>query len=51
MFSVHQYWHRRTHNEPRNRWLREQLRQLFDPQNPPYADRIKAFYGKLREAR
>lgn len=51
MFSVHQYWHRRTHNEPRNRWLREQLRQLFDPERPLYADLIQAFYGNLREAK
>lgn len=51
MFGVHQYWHRRTHNEPRNRWLREQLRQLFDPERPPQPDPIRAFYGNLREVK
>lgn len=51
MFSVHQYWHRRTHNEPRNRWLREQLRQLFDPERPLQADHIRAFYGSLQKAK
>jgi DNA-binding transcriptional LysR family regulator len=28
-FDVKQHWHRRFHNDPRNRWLREQVAQLF----------------------
>jgi len=51
MFSVHQYWHRRAQSDPRNRWLREQFRQLFDQQNPLYKDWIRAFYSNLREVK
>jgi len=29
-FDVKQHWHRRFHNDPRNRWLREQVAQLFN---------------------
>jgi DNA-binding transcriptional LysR family regulator len=28
-FDVKQHWHRRFHNDPRSRWLREQVAQLF----------------------
>lgn len=51
MFSVHQYWHRRAQTDPRNKWLREQFRQLFDPQNPLYEEWIRTFYGNPREVK
>jgi DNA-binding transcriptional LysR family regulator len=28
-FDVKQHWHRKFHNDPRSRWLREQVAQLF----------------------
>jgi DNA-binding transcriptional LysR family regulator len=42
-FDLKVYWHRRFDNEPRNRWLREQLIGLFGkdarPTFPPAASR------------
>jgi DNA-binding transcriptional LysR family regulator len=29
-FDVKQHWHRKFHNEPRNRWLREQVVNIFN---------------------
>jgi DNA-binding transcriptional LysR family regulator len=29
-FDVKQHWHRKVHNDPRNRWLREQVASLFN---------------------
>jgi DNA-binding transcriptional LysR family regulator len=32
-FDVKQHWHRKFHNDPRNRWLREQVAELFNDEN------------------
>jgi hypothetical protein len=29
-FDVKQHWHRKYHNDARNRWLREQVASLFN---------------------
>jgi DNA-binding transcriptional LysR family regulator len=31
-FDVKQHWHRKLHNDPRHKWLREQVAQLFNDQ-------------------
>jgi DNA-binding transcriptional LysR family regulator len=32
-FDVKQHWHRKFHNDPRSRWLREQVADLFNDEN------------------
>jgi DNA-binding transcriptional LysR family regulator len=32
-FDLKQHWHRKFHNDPRNKWLREQVAQLFNDEN------------------
>lgn len=44
-FTICQYWHRRTHREPGYRWLREQMKTLFNPATDPYAAVCEALYG------
>ncbi len=44
-FTIHQYWHRRTHRSAAHRWLREQLRTLFNGTTDPYRDEAERLYG------
>lgn len=46
MFMVQQHWHRRFHNEPRHRWLREQVAFLFNDASDLWRDTEEALYGK-----
>jgi len=36
-FTIRQYWHRRYHNDPANRWLREVFSRLFQRESSPGA--------------
>jgi DNA-binding transcriptional LysR family regulator len=44
-FSVQQHWHRRTHHELKNKWLREQLVRLFDESQDEWKQIESALYG------
>jgi DNA-binding transcriptional LysR family regulator len=37
-FDVKQHWHRRFHTDPRNRWLREQVAQLFNDETDEWRE-------------
>jgi DNA-binding transcriptional LysR family regulator len=37
-FDVKQHWHRRFHNDPRNRWLRQQVAQLFNDETDEWRE-------------
>lgn len=38
-FTIRQYWHRRYHTDPANRWLREVFSRLYQRDSPPRAKR------------
>lgn len=44
-FGVQQHWHRRVHNDPRHRWLRAQMAELFSEQSDEWLDIEAALYG------
>jgi hypothetical protein len=35
-FDLKQHWHRKYHSDSRNRWLRQQVAQLFNDQTDEY---------------
>jgi DNA-binding transcriptional LysR family regulator len=37
-FDVKQHWHRRFHNDPRNRWLRAQVAELFNDETDEWRE-------------
>ena len=37
-FDVKQHWHRRFHNDPRNRWLRQQVATLFNDETDEWRE-------------
>jgi DNA-binding transcriptional LysR family regulator len=37
-FDVKQHWHRKFHNDPRNRWLREQVACLFNDETDEWQE-------------
>ena len=37
-FDVKQHWHRKFHNDPRTRWLREQVANLFNDENDEWRE-------------
>jgi len=37
-FDVKQHWHRKFHNDPRSRWLREQVASLFNDENDEWRE-------------
>jgi DNA-binding transcriptional LysR family regulator len=37
-FDVKQHWHRKFHNDSRNKWLRRQVTQLFNDENDEWRD-------------
>ncbi|MCK9510090.1 MAG: LysR family transcriptional regulator [Pigmentiphaga sp.] len=45
-FVVSQHWHRRYHQDPRNRWLREHFAQLFG-QGEVWLPYARELYGEL----
>lgn len=45
-FSVQQHWHRRTHQELKNKWLRAQMVQLFDETQDEWKQIESALYGR-----
>ena len=45
MFTMYQYWHRRTNGEPSYQWMREQIKALFNPKTDPYAINKAELYG------
>lgn len=49
-FDVQQYWHRRSHHDPRVRWLQQQVATLFNDNTDEWSDTEKRLY-KRREAR
>ncbi len=44
-FTIHQYWHRRTQQSAAHRWLREQLRTLFNHATDAYRGEAERLYG------
>lgn len=47
-FSVQQHWHKRSHQEPRTVWLRQQMSKLFNDSTDIWLPTEKRFYGQLR---
>lgn len=45
-FPVQQHWHRRTHHEIKNKWLRTQLAQLFDESQDEWRQIEAELYGR-----
>ena len=37
-FDVKQHWHRKYHNDSRNKWVRKQVAQLFNDENDEWQD-------------
>ena len=37
-FDVRQHWHRKYHNDSRNKWVRKQVAQLFNDENDEWQD-------------
>ena len=50
-FEVKQYWHRRTHQDARARWLRTQVASLFNDDTDEWRAIERRLYGELRKAR
>ncbi len=48
IFNVQQHWHRRSHVEPRTRWLRQQIATLFNDQTDIWLKTERGLYGKIR---
>jgi len=48
IFNVQQHWHRRSHHEPRTRWLRQQIATLFNDQSDIWQATERGLYGKIR---
>ncbi len=46
VFTIYQYWHRRTHQGPAFQWLRAQIKTLFNAETDPYARSSQALYGR-----
>lgn len=46
VFLVQQHWHRRFQNDPRHRWLREQVALLFNDASDLWRGTEEALYGK-----
>lgn len=44
-FGVQQHWHRRVHQDPRHRWLRELMAQLFSEETDEWREIEAAMYG------
>ena len=45
-FPVQQHWHRRQHQDPKHKWLRNLMAQLFDESQDEWAEIEAALYGK-----
>lgn len=45
VFTIYQYWHRRTHKSPAFQWLRSQIKTLFNAETDPYVRGSEALYG------
>lgn len=53
-FAVQQHWHRRAQDDPRHRWLRQQMSQLFTEASDEWREIEAALYGpdyRQRQAR
>lgn len=50
VFSVQQHWHKRSHQEPRLRWLRQQITTLFNEHSDLWQATERALYGRIRGA-
>lgn len=51
MFPVQQHWHRRTHHDPRLRWLRSVVAELFNDASDEWRTLETALYGAIRGRR
>lgn len=52
LFEVAQHWHRRFQDDPRHRWLREMMTDLFDEASDRWLKMEEALYGAgLRSSR
>jgi DNA-binding transcriptional LysR family regulator len=45
LFDVKQYWHRRFQQDPRHRWLREQMANLFNETSDDWQKTERQLYG------
>lgn len=46
VFTIYQYWHRRTQKEPGSQWLRAQIKSLFNADTDPYANHRQELYRR-----
>lgn len=48
VFSVQQHWHKRNHQDPKHRWLREEIHSLFNDKTDRWLAAEKKLYGDIR---
>lgn len=48
VFSVQQHWHRRSHQDPKHKWLRQQIADLFNDQTDRWLAAERELYGDIR---
>ncbi|MBT2321921.1 LysR family transcriptional regulator [Variovorax paradoxus] len=48
VFSIQQHWHKRNHQDPRNRWLRQQIEALFNARTDRWLAAERKLYGDIR---
>lgn len=48
VFSVQQHWHKRNHQDPKHRWLREQMHSLFNDKTDRWIAAENKLYGDIR---
>ena len=48
VFSVRQYWHKRVNQDPKHKWLRHQMVNLFNKTSDPWLDTEISLYGNIR---
>lgn len=47
-FEVHQYWHRRNQHDPGVKWLKQQMRTLFNDGTDPWRNEELRLYPRTR---
>jgi DNA-binding transcriptional LysR family regulator len=47
VFSVQQHWHKRNHQDPKHRWLRQEIHRLFNDQTDPWLAAEQELYGDI----
>ena len=48
VFSVRQYWHKRVNQDPKHKWLRTEMINLFNKRSDPWLDTEISLYGNIR---